>query len=81
MSLCRSREGDDPDRRGPPVGGRERKGRGRRAGLRGRGKVGRREGEFGPWEKKKKERGGTGWAENGLEGSEKFFFAFLFFLK
>ena len=48
MSPCRSREGDDPDRRGPPVGGRERKGRGRQARLRGRGKVGRREGEFGP---------------------------------
>ena len=68
MSPCRSREGDDPDRRGPPVGGRERKGRGRRAGLRGRGKVGRREGEFGPREKKKKERerevGWAGWAEN-----------------
>ena len=31
MSLCRSREGDDPDRRGPPVSGRERKGEAERA--------------------------------------------------
>ena len=31
MSPRRSREGDDPDRRGPPVGGRERKGEAERA--------------------------------------------------
>ena len=79
MSLCRSREGDDPDRRGPPVGGRERKGRGRRAGLRGRGKVGRREGEFGPWEKKKKKGRGRWAGPAGLKtrGGKRKDFAFL----
>ena len=30
-SPRRSREGDDPDRRGPPIGGRERKGKTERA--------------------------------------------------
>jgi hypothetical protein len=72
LSPCRSRERDDTDRRGPPVGGRERKGRGRRAGLRGRGKVGRREGEFGPEEKK------TGWAAGWAEERG---FGFFFFCK
>ena len=47
-----------PDRWGPPGGER---GRRRRTGP-GEGKLGRREGEFGSWEKKKKGRGGTGWA-------------------
>ena len=58
MSPCRSREGDDPDRRGPPVGGR-----GEGAPIwaeRGKWAGGRE--EFGPREKKKEREREVGWA-------------------
>ena len=70
--------GDDPDRWGPPGGGRNR-GEGRQtgpsAGRAERAERAGREGETGPWGKRKRRREeDLGWAEKGL--GEKKGFAF-----
>ena len=77
MSPRRSREVDDPDRRDPPVSGRERKGRG--IGLGFAGEEGGSAEEF--WaagERKNEGERKMGWAENRLEGREKFLLFFSF---
>ena len=78
MSPRRSREGDDPDRRGPPVGGRERKGEAEQAAREewaGRA-------SWAGVEKKKKGRGRErevlGWAGKRKERVKGFVFVFFF---